>query len=287
MFSAGMMNVVVPLYQSEISPPGDRGRLVGSHGFLIVMGYSVAGWTGLGCYFETNPQIQWRLCLALQVVAPLILIFGTPWMPESPRWLIQRQHDEEALKILCDLHRTPGDADNIAAREECHSIRSQLQLDASMPQGIIATLKIPSYRKRFLIGLFVQCIAQSTGVLVINNYQILLYKGLGITGWLPLMLYAIYASWAAFLNWAGSMIVDRIGRIRMLTIGVVGCALMVSCEAAMVATYGGTTNRVGNGFGVFFLFVFVTFYGSCVDAISYVYCSEVCHIGLSYCNQIY
>ncbi|KAF2792178.1 general substrate transporter [Melanomma pulvis-pyrius CBS 109.77] len=272
---AGMMNVVVPLYQSEISPPGNRGRLVGSHGFLIVVGYSVAGWTGLGCYFETDPEIQWRLCLALQVVAPLLLFVGTPWMPESPRWLIQHQHDEKALEILCNLHCNPDDTENTAAREECHNIRSQLQLDATMPQGMIATLKVPSYRKRFLIGLFVQCVAQSTGVLVINNYQILLYKGLGITGWLPLMPYAIYASWAAILNWAGSMVVDRVGRIRMLTIGVVGCGLMVSCEAAMVATYGGTSNRVGNGFGVLFLFVFVTFYGSCVDAISYVYCSEI------------
>jgi MFS family permease len=36
---AGMMDVVVPLYQAEISPPKSRGRLVGSHGFLIVVGY--------------------------------------------------------------------------------------------------------------------------------------------------------------------------------------------------------------------------------------------------------
>jgi ABC-type transport system involved in multi-copper enzyme maturation permease subunit len=50
---------------------------------------------------------------------------------------------------------------------------------------------------------------------------------------------------------------------------------MVSCEAAMVAVYGGTGNKIGNGFGVFFLFAFVTFYGSCVDAISYIYCSEI------------
>lgn len=50
---------------------------------------------------------------------------------------------------------------------------------------------------------------------------------------------------------------------------------MVACETAMVATYGGTNNKIGNGFGVAFLFLFVTFYGSCVDAISYVYCSEL------------
>ena len=66
-----------------------------------------------------------------------------------------------------------------------------------------------------------RCLAQSTGVLVINNYQVLLYNGLGLTGYLPLLLYGIYTLWAAFLNWAGSMFVDRFGRIRMLIIGCV------------------------------------------------------------------
>lgn len=36
---SGMMNVLVPMYQSEISSPGERGRMVGTHGFLLVSGY--------------------------------------------------------------------------------------------------------------------------------------------------------------------------------------------------------------------------------------------------------
>jgi MFS family permease len=35
----GMMNCIVPTYQSELAPAAQRGRLVGSHGFLIVTGY--------------------------------------------------------------------------------------------------------------------------------------------------------------------------------------------------------------------------------------------------------
>lgn len=38
-YSAGMMNVCVPLLQSEIAPTHSRGRLVGLHGFLLVTGY--------------------------------------------------------------------------------------------------------------------------------------------------------------------------------------------------------------------------------------------------------
>ena len=64
-------------------------------------------------------------------------------------------------------------------------------------------------------------IAQSTGTLVVANYQVLLYNGLGLYGSLPLLLYSLYLSWAAFMNWVAAMIVDRVGRVRMLAIGFV------------------------------------------------------------------
>lgn len=35
----GAIDVAVPLYQSELSPAKQRGRMVGSHGFLVVCGY--------------------------------------------------------------------------------------------------------------------------------------------------------------------------------------------------------------------------------------------------------
>jgi hypothetical protein len=35
----GMVNVITPLYQSEVSPAHSRGRMVGSHGFMLCVGY--------------------------------------------------------------------------------------------------------------------------------------------------------------------------------------------------------------------------------------------------------
>lgn len=66
-----------------------------------------------------------------------------------------------------------------------------------------------------------RCLAQSTGVLVVNNYQVILLTGLGVTGYMPLLLYAVYASWAAVLNLVSAMVVDRAGRVKMLSIGLV------------------------------------------------------------------
>ena len=117
--------------------------------------------------------------------------------------------------------------------------------------------------------------AQSTGVLVINNYQVLLYTGLGLTGSVPNMLYAIWETYAAILNFFNAILLDRIGRIRIMVIGLIGCSLSVAVFAALVAQYAGTDNKVGNAFGVLFIFIFVTFYGGSMDASSYVYCSEI------------
>lgn len=50
---------------------------------------------------------------------------------------------------------------------------------------------------------------------------------------------------------------------------------MLACFTALVAEFATTSNKIGQGFAVFFLFAFVTFYGSCVDVVSWVYCSEI------------
>jgi MFS family permease len=36
---AAMMNMIAPIYQSEVSPPQKRGKMVGLHGFILVLGY--------------------------------------------------------------------------------------------------------------------------------------------------------------------------------------------------------------------------------------------------------
>ena len=98
-------------------------------------------------------------------------------------------------------------------------------------------------------GILVQFAAQSTGVLVVNNYQVLLYNNLGLYGWRPLLRYAVYTSWAAFLNWINALLLDRVGRRRVIIIGLSGWILMISIYTAMVASFAGGPNRAGNAMG--------------------------------------
>jgi len=76
--AVGMLDTSIPVFQSEISPAHQRGRMVGAHGVLVVIGYSTAGFCGFGTYYA-SPTVGWRLCLGLQIVAPLLLLLSSPW----------------------------------------------------------------------------------------------------------------------------------------------------------------------------------------------------------------
>ncbi|KAJ5256827.1 general substrate transporter [Penicillium angulare] len=265
-FSAGMMDAVCPLYHSEVSPADSRGKLVGFHAFLLVSGYAGAGWAGLGCYFSPPTEFQWRLCVALQSVAPLILLIGSPWIPESPRWLILYGRFNEGRENLRKLHRSPEDPEQVFAEREFQTICTRVELDRTQTITWKSIMANRSILRRLAMGFFVVFAAQCSGVLVVNNYQITLYKGLGITGWKSLLLLSVYDTWAAFMNWVNAMLLDRFGRIKMMVFGLGAAAVALSGEAAMVAKFAGTDNAVGNGFGVFFLFLFITVFASGMDA---------------------
>jgi hypothetical protein len=107
--------------------------------------------------------VQWRLCLSLQIVAPLILLIGSPWLPESPRWLISKNKERRALEILQKLHTREDDPSGLAAKEEFYQISKQIELEnATGVHGIWGMLKRASYRKRILAGLLVQCVLSSS-----------------------------------------------------------------------------------------------------------------------------
>ncbi|KAL1899229.1 hypothetical protein Sste5346_003152 [Sporothrix stenoceras] len=129
-FGVGMINILIPLYQSEISPPSQRSRLMGLHGAILVAGYSCGGWTSYGAYFSTKKELQWRLPLGIQLLAPIALLIGSPWLPESPRWLIGHGREEQGMTVLSNLHRTVEDPDATGARLEFREIQNQIHIEA-------------------------------------------------------------------------------------------------------------------------------------------------------------
>lgn len=97
----------------------------------------------------------------------------------AARWLIWKGREEEAKAILLRLHDDPDDPSHILARTEFLQMSKQIALDRTLKSSWMHVLKKPSLRKRALITIGTTGFIQCSGILVINNYGPLLYKGLG------------------------------------------------------------------------------------------------------------
>jgi hypothetical protein len=109
------------------------------------------------------------LPLAIQAIPSLILSLGVLFLPESPRWLISRQRQEEALTVIQKLHRDKDDPDNTFAIREFEQIKQQYMIDRENEVSWLNMFTKKSYRKRLIIGFIVMFASQTTGTTVINS----------------------------------------------------------------------------------------------------------------------
>ena len=226
-----------------------------------------------GCYFAPYGQFQWRFPLSVQLIPTTVLLIGSFWLPYSPRWLLSKDRKEQAWNVTRRLHASKKDPEDTFARAEYNQMQAQIDFERKHNAvGTLAQAKLAFSQKSFLkrlgLGFLVQFGNQCTGALVINNYNTILFSGLGITGGTPLLLLGFFNLLTVPGNLFNGLFIDRFGRRRFVLTGCIGIIVCLSGEAAMTGEFveTGSTNRVGLGFGVAFIFSFVVFYSSCLDA---------------------
>jgi MFS family permease len=100
-WAVGLMSMAVPVYLSETAHPNVRGLIVGITQQMIGVGFIVSTWVGYGsAHVPETSSFSWRFPLAFQNVPCFIVIFGLLFFPESPRYLIETNREEEAMRVV-------------------------------------------------------------------------------------------------------------------------------------------------------------------------------------------
>ncbi|WP_156191785.1 sugar porter family MFS transporter [Corynebacterium kalinowskii] len=207
--AVGLVSIVVPMYISEMAPPAVRGGLVSLNTLMIVVGQLLA--------FLTNSALahtgNWRLMLGLAAVPGLVLAVGMFFMTDSPVWLMRKGKQEEALQVA---RRVGLDAELVASTSGDR--RSSREVRAQERQA----LRRPWIRRAVLIAVLVGITQQITGVNAIVYFAPKMMNLVGISTENAVYTSIIIGTVSVIACWVGMMLVDRIGRRRLLSMGLAG-----------------------------------------------------------------
>ncbi|KAG9414590.1 hypothetical protein AC1031_007997 [Aphanomyces cochlioides] len=111
----GNSSFSLPLFGAEMAPKELRGMLSGFMSMSVATGTLMAGLIG---YRLQDMADGWRMTVSLAIAFPVILMVGTFFIPESPRWVYQHQGYDAAERTLTRLRRTDNVGDELKAMGE-------------------------------------------------------------------------------------------------------------------------------------------------------------------------
>ncbi|KZF23319.1 sugar transporter [Xylona heveae TC161] len=240
----GMFSMVIPLYQAEIAPPQLRGSLVSLQQLSITIGTTIAFWLDYGLHFVGGTHcrekaISWRLPLALQLIPAWILFFGMFFLPFSPRWLMMKHRDEEAIASLCKLRRL--DRQDPLLHAEYLEIKAAVAFDEETEQELVGAggrlapwknLFLPNMLKRLGIGCWIMIFQQFTGINAILYYAPQIFTNFGFTSTtITLLATGVTGILQIIFTLPSVFFLDNFGRKSFLIVGAIGmfcCHIVVA-----------------------------------------------------------
>ena len=212
-FAVGIVNFVVPLYLSEISPKNLRGTLVSLYQWAITSGI-------LFSYFINAAFAQavynWRWMLFAGVLPGLILFVGMCLMSDTPRWLVSKNREDEAKNVFKKIEP------DIDAEKEIQDIKTTLNSESKDKKFTLKKWMLMP----FVVGIGIMFAQICTGINTIIYYAPTIFKTAGFDS----NLTAIYATTGiGVVNFIMTVVAvfftDKIGRKPLLYFGLSGVML--------------------------------------------------------------
>lgn len=108
----GASSMLSPQFLAENSPKSVRGSMTATYNLMIVTSLALAFWTNYGVSLwkgHEHDNRQWRVAMGIQIIPGALMCLMIPFVPETPRYLINQGKSEKGLKNLVKLRKLPAD----------------------------------------------------------------------------------------------------------------------------------------------------------------------------------
>lgn len=176
--SVGSATVTLGLFLAETSPTSIRGSIQGYGHLAGWVGGIMAHFIGIIIIYSVKGTLCWRIIFLTSAVFYIPATILTIWLlPESPRWLVSKSRNEEALDILCTIY---GAGREEEAHEEFKIMQTCVTEGSSNGRSIKDFFK-PEYKQPLIIAFILQALQQLSGNNMITAYSSIILYDLGLT----------------------------------------------------------------------------------------------------------
>ena len=265
----GLSSVCAPIYTAEIAPAKVRGRLVGLVQFNIVLGILVAYLSNyIVAQIVHDPQIAWRWMLGVMVVPSVLFLVFLLAVPETPRWLMARGREEEAIAISRRLCNTVEESD-----EQIQEIRDQLASAGS--QATLSQFFTRRYFKVIALAFFIAMFNQLSGINAILYYAPEVMKQAGADDNAALLMSVGVGLMNLVATMAALTVIDRIGRRSLMIVGSIGYLVSMGFLTAVMFMFQGHFNSTSSTLVLIGLLVFIAAHAFGQGSVIWVFISEI------------
>lgn len=177
---------------------------------------------------KLKKEWDWRIVVVFQLLAPLFIIGNLFFMPESPRWLVQKARADKARHELHRVRHTEEEVD-----DEMRSISAAVQYEKDHVSGSYKPLWVDkSVRKRLFLMFVINAGQQLTGQGSLNSYSTIVYKKVFDSNDTIQLINALNGTCGIIFT-LNALFADRFGRKFLLIVGAAGMAVLMICAASV------------------------------------------------------
>jgi sugar porter (SP) family MFS transporter len=233
--AVGFASSQVPVYVAELSPKAIRGRLVGLFQWSITWGIMIMFYIGYGCSFISG-NASFRTAWGIMMIPGALLLLGTLVLPESPRWLANRDRWEEAIDIISQV-QGGGDFEHPDVLIEIEEIKEVVRIDRESKEVSIFDLFARGSRLRTMTGVWAQIWQQLTGINIVMYYVVYIFQMAGQTGNQALVSSSIQYVINMVMTVPALLWIDRWGRRPLLLVGALLMMIWLCITAGLLASF--------------------------------------------------